>query len=205
LELAVDAWCVAHGELYPDEKFKWLWRRLRRVPAPMGSTDLADCYLSELAGCEERGWDLVSRRVELAQGLLARSLLVAWDQHVVEEQPADIPGEPATAWPLRRSTAWHAQRLEDGWRIARDGESYDVPVTAAIAWAYAERRSVDDLVERVRTAPGGGRQLPVDVATSVVDRLTSLGVLLEAPRTGEQRAGSAASHLSARRHASEGR
>jgi hypothetical protein len=123
--------------------------------------------------------DVALRRLDTAQGLLAQSLLAAWAPHPeVFAVPAltrwTAPGE--TLW---RSSRWMPTRSPHAWGIGEDSHFYEMPVTAAIAWAYAGGRTISELegivVDHCRAAFG----IRVRAATvhSVISRLLDFGAI----------------------------
>lgn len=77
LELALDMWLVARGEAYPDEKLKWLVRRVRRVNE---STVLKNHLIEALTRGPMISTQAVIRHVRLAQSLRVSALATLGDR-----------------------------------------------------------------------------------------------------------------------------
>ncbi len=167
LNFGLDAWCTSHGSVYPDDKFKWVWRRLNLVlSSERELSELRVLHVPETV----RGLmpDVAGRRREVTQALLTQALLAAW---ALDPRPYAVPVLPrwsAAAGTLRRSPEWMPTRTADAWGLGANYRFYEMPVEAVIAWACAGGRTSAELVTMVveqsraafgvSVAPAGARR-----------------------------------------------
>jgi len=178
LEFGLDAWCTAFGPLYPDVKFKWLWRRMRRgLPEGPELDALCALYLPE--GATEQPPDIALRRLDTTQALLTQALLAAWAN---DPQAYRVPvlsrweAEPESLW---RSADWMPIRTSTMWRLGADFRFLRVSLTSAVAWACAGGRPADELETMVidRCRVGHGIDVGPAEVRAAIDDLLECGAL----------------------------
>jgi hypothetical protein len=179
LELGLDAWCTARGFLYPDVKYKWVWRRLTSVLQDEEALAvIRQLYLPETASAPVP--DVAARRLELTQALLAQALLASW---AVDQRGCAVPVLPRWATGpgrLRRDPGWMPLRTSGAWRLGADFRFVRQPLPTMVAWAFAGGRSDDELAATVAeycttafAAPTGPAE-----ARAAIDELRRRGALV---------------------------
>ena len=181
LDFGIDAWCTSRGSIYPDDKFKWLWRRLNLVLssepelAALRALHVPETVTEPIPG-------VASRRRDTAQALLAQAVLAAWALNpgafAVPVLPAwDGPGRPDET--LRRSANWMPTRTSEAWGVGASYRYYQVPTTGAIAWACASGRTRAELEEIVAVkyrAGFGGNATGAEIHRTV-SQLLDIGAI----------------------------
>jgi hypothetical protein len=189
LNYGLDAWCTAHGSIYPDDKFKWLWRRLSQLlPDTDELAALRAMYVPELAAGPVPG--LVQQRVDTTQALLAQALLTAWAPDSRSWRLPVLPPGPAAGSLLWRSPDWMVTRTPDAWGLGVNLDFYKVPVQAVIAWACSSGRTRDELAAMVteQSAAAFGLDVEPAAAQALIERLTGRGAVRDAGSSPEARA-----------------
>lgn len=178
LELGLDAWCTAQGLIYPDVKFKWLWRRLgRAVTSERELSALRELYVPETATGPTH--DVGLRRVDTTQALLAQALLAAW-----ATDPSSLALPILSRWDTAEPTLWRCSdwmpiRTSDAWRLGADFRFLRFPVAAAVVWACAGGRP-DSEVETIVVAQcraAFGLDIDRTGARAAIDQLLECGAL----------------------------
>ena len=178
LNFGLDAWCTSHGSVYPDNKFKWLWRRLNLVlHSERELAELRALHVPETATGQLP--DVARRRREVSQALLAQALLTAWAQN---PQPFAVPILPRRATPvatLWRSPDWMPTRTPDAWGLGANYRFYEMPVEAVIAWTCAGGRMSTELEAIVigQSRAAFGSDVGLAGARRAVARLLDCGAL----------------------------
>lgn len=178
LEFGLDAWCTARGAIYPDEKSKWLWHRLNLVsPGERELASLRALYVPEVV--TQPMPDVVRRRMDTTQALLAQALLAAWAPNPQACQVPVLPQWAAPGGTLWRSRNWMPTRTPDAWGLGTEFRFFEMPVTAVMAWACAGGRTRTELetivVDRCRSA--FGTDVQPATARSVIAKLLVRGAL----------------------------
>jgi hypothetical protein len=179
LEFGLDAWCTGRGFIYPDVKYKWVWRRLNQVLDDAEALDaIGELYLPEMAS--QPVPDVASRRLDMTQALLAQALLASW---AVDQRGCAVPVLPrwvAAPSGLRRCPDWMPLRTSGAWRLGADFRFIQQPLPAAVTWAFAGGQPDEELetivIEYCHVAFGE----PVDAATvrSAISELLRQGALV---------------------------
>ncbi|MGW0358941.1 hypothetical protein ACWDXV_32545 [Nocardia nova] len=175
LEFGLDALCIARNQIYPDERMKWLWRRLQ-------SCGLADAELSMLERqyvpeAHRNDDTLPWRRLDTFQGLLAEAMLACW-LTVPGVAPVPIVDYTATkrVW---RSPRWRLFRSDDAWLLASADRMLTVPVTAAFVWARASSMTRSRLIDHVVEATAAtGISLRRGTVARVLHSMEEMGTLI---------------------------
>lgn len=143
LELALDMWLTTTGEDYPDEKYKWVTHRLRRIPLDRDDQRaIFDAYHPEQnlpTGPKEP-----HRVAGLAQVLRMRALLVENFSIRIVGAPLAIGTAPSSLQCL----PWLIVGVSnDEVRVTTHGGAWSLPIPAMVVLALATGRERVDLVE----------------------------------------------------------
>ena len=177
LEFGLDALCIARDQLYPDERMKWLWRRLLMT----GLDDARLAWLERLYVPETSPADdlLPWRRLDVSQGLLAEAMVACWSPSnaLTLSTPGVVDHQASNR--LWRSPQWYLTRTDDEWLLACADDAYSVPITSAYAWARASSSTREalarDVVEGLVIA---GTELRRDTASRVIGAMEKMGALV---------------------------
>jgi hypothetical protein len=178
LEFGMDAWCTSQGSIYPDDRFKWLWRRLKLVlPAGNDLSELQALYVPELT--TEQLPNVTQRRISTTQALLAQALIAAWAPNPQALRSLFLPRWSKQVGMLWRSPKWMSIKGPVSWGLGEDFRFYEMPLAAIIAWACADGRTARELesiiIEQCRI--GFGTNVDSAVVQRAITVLMTRGAL----------------------------
>ncbi len=178
LDFGIDAWCTSRGSIYPDDKFKWVWRRLNLVlSSERELATLRTLHVPETV--VEPVPEVASRRGDTAQALLAQAALAAWAPNPSAFAVPVLPVWDGPDDTLHRSANWMPTRTPDAWGLGASYRYHQVPTAAAIAWACASGRTRTELetivAEKCRTGFGADVGLPA--VRRAIDQMLDFGAI----------------------------
>jgi predicted nucleotidyltransferase len=172
LQDALDAGCVADGDLYRGEK--WVWSRVRRSETFSG----VDSWLRELlvgpaAGQEHGRKGRYVERMLAAQKIMAISILRGWQS--AGSSPTLMPATHFARYGFIRSPYWMITRMTDSAiLIDRDTQYYCAPNLAVTCWAAADGLSRESLAATVKLLVPDARAQEIE---ATIDELEKIGAI----------------------------
>jgi hypothetical protein len=172
---AIDAVCVAEGDLYRGDK--WVWGRARRCKYLANAQPWILDLLTGRAVTPGSG-ELAIQRMLTAQKLISLALLREWSSGSYPEAPENAL---AANHGLTRSPYWVPLRLsESAYLINQDTQHFTVSELALACWAAADGVSRDELKADISLTY---EEESAEQIYKTIDGLTKIGAILTIDKT----------------------
>lgn len=184
LEIAVDAFLTATGDLYVGPKFLY-----RRVARSLQDHGILKTYLGQLSFGEDElerdaTFERACHRTRIATRLLAESLLRGYDEPAV-----DWPA-PSTGGAGALTSPWFCPaRYVDGWGLAGPDSGFRVSEEVVRIWLSADGKTTLDALDALRAHDPRFVDLDLTRYGEVIERLTTIGAIEVADATRDLEGG----------------